>query len=137
MSPCIDLCTGVYLSLKGTVYANDSAVSVREIGKQNNGLHCITDKRSCCMTVVRTGEWLFSNGSRVPDAYDSSSRSFYTSRGDDGTVTLNRLNSNVTSPTGLFCCVVPDATDTLQTVCIYISKLKTSKLVCSHVCEVT
>ena len=35
--------------------------------------------------------------------------SFYRNRGDDGTVNLNRLNTNVMMPTGLFCCEVPDA----------------------------
>ena len=33
---------------------------------------------------------------------------FYRNRGDDGTVNLNRLNTNVITPTGLFCCEVPD-----------------------------
>ena len=43
---------------------------------------------------------------------------FYRNRGrDDGTVNLNRLNTTVVMPTGLFCCVVPDATGVMQRIC--------------------
>ena len=43
---------------------------------------------------------------------------FYRNRGynDDGTVNLNR-KVNVASPTGLFCCMVPDAVDINQILC--------------------
>ena len=54
---------------------------------------------------------------------------FYRNRGDDGTVNLNRLNSNITSPIGLFCCMVPDATSLningayeMQRICVNIGK---------------
>ena len=45
---------------------------------------------------------------------------FYINRGDDGTVNLNRVNDDVMMPTGRFCCVVPDATSTVVTVCSYL-----------------
>ena len=49
---------------------------------------------------------------------------FYRNRGpDDGTVNLNRVNTNVMSPTGLFCCVVSDATDVMQRVCASVCEL--------------
>lgn len=41
--------------------------------------------------------------------------------GNNGKIILNRINS-ATSPTGQFCCVVPDATDVNQTHCINISE---------------
>lgn len=34
--------------------------------------------------------------------------------------TMNRLNTEVMMPTGLFCCEVPDATGTVQRVCANI-----------------
>ena len=46
---------------------------------------------------------------------------FSRTRGDDGTVNLNRIN-DVMTPAGLFCCVVPDATNTSTTTCINIGE---------------
>lgn len=73
------------------------------------------------MSPFRVGEWYFPDGEVVP--LQGSATSFYRNRGDDGTVNLNRINPNITLPTGLFCCVLPDATDVSQTLCIDISKL--------------
>ena len=47
---------------------------------------------------------------------------FTRSRGDDGTVNLNHLNSDVMMPTGRFCCVVPDDTSTYVTLCADIGE---------------
>ena len=111
----------VYLSLKGTVYANNSAIHITEIGETNTGLQCITDRRPCCSAFGgRTGEWLFPNGTAVP--IQDVSTSFYRTRGDDGTVNLNRRNNNIFMPTGLFCCEIPDALDIMQTLCVNISE---------------
>ena len=64
----------------------------------------------------RFGNWYFPDGTTtVPN--QSGATSFYRNRGDDGTVNLNRLNAGVMSPTGQFCCVVPDTTGVDQTVC--------------------
>ena len=112
---------GVYLSLKGEVYANNSVISITEIEQTdtsaNNGLQCITDRRPCCK-INRAGEWFFPNGSVVPT--QGVATTYYRNRGDDGTVNLNRVNSDVTMPTGEFCCVVTDATDAVQTLCVNI-----------------
>ena len=124
--------TGVYLFLKGTVYANNSIINITEIGEtdtsisppqnSNNGLQCITDRRPCCRFVGgRVGEWFFPSGIMVPSG---TGPTFYRSRGrDDGTVSLNRANTNVMMPTGLFCCVVPDATDVMQRICARVCEL--------------
>ena len=48
---------------------------------------------------------------------------FYRTRGDDGTVNLNRLNTNVFTPTGLFCCEVPNAIGAMQRLCANIGEL--------------
>ena len=114
--------TGVYLSLNGVVYPNNSVILITEIEQtnttSNNGLQCITDRRSCC-TSPRHGEWFFpDNGGMVPNSV--SATTFYRNRGDDGTVNLNRLNNDVLMPTGRFCCVVPDATGVSQWACAII-----------------
>ena len=120
---------GVYLSLNGTNYPNNSVISITEIGEtdpnsnQNDGLQCITDRRPCCRFRYRVGEWFFPNGTKVP-MRGSGATTFDRNRGrDDGTVNLNRLSTDVMSPIGLFCCVVPDANDVSQTVCATISKI--------------
>ena len=115
---------GVYLSLKGVIYTNNSVISITEIEQTNtsanNGLQCITDRKPCCQTPPnRFGEWFFpDNGGMVP--ISGGGTTFYRNRGDDGTVNLNRVNNDVMMPTGRFCCVVPDATDATQTLCVNI-----------------
>ena len=117
--------TGVYLSLKGIVYANNSVISVTEIGEtrnSNNGLQCVTDKIPCCQTGLKAGEWYLPNGSLIPE--QGSHTLFYINRDDDGTVNLGHVNnSDVASPSGLFCCELPDANDLKQTLCAIISEL--------------
>ena len=123
--------TGVYLSLNGAVYVNNSVILITEIGEtntmpsQNDGLQCITDRRPCCKGQ-RIGEWYFPNGTKVPiqGSGANSAEAFYRNRGlNDGTVYLNRVSTDIMSPTGLFCCVVPDANNVSQSLCANIGKL--------------
>ena len=115
---------GVYLSLRGVIYANNSVIPITEIGEtnstSNSGLQCITDRIPCCRTPPRFGEWYFPNGTAIP--LQSAATTFYRSRGDDGTVNLNRLSTSVMYPIGMFCCEVPDATETTQRVCTNIGE---------------
>ena len=120
----------MYLSFDRMVYANNSVIQINEIGEtdtytaQNEGLQCITDRMPCCVNAqLRAGEWLFPNGTAV-HTHDNA-RSFYTNWRDDGSVNLNLLSSDTLLPllTGLFCCVVPDARDRVQTVCTEIREL--------------
>ena len=48
--------------------------------------------------------------------------SFYRGRGDDQTTWLSRRN-NSQSPTGLFCCELPDNRDFTHRLCVYIGEL--------------
>ena len=105
------------------VYTNNSAIQITEIGgtntTSNTGLQCITDKMMCCGTPPnRFGEWYFPDGTTVP--VQGSAISFSRNRGDGGRVNLNRVNTGVMSPIGLFCCEVPDATETMQRLCANI-----------------
>ena len=111
------------------VYPNNSVILITEIEEtnatSNNGLQCITDRMPCCAAGgARAGEWFFPDGSLVPVIGRGQHRAttFYRSRGDDGTVNLNRLNSDVMMPTGRFCCVVPDDSSTDVTVCANIGE---------------
>ena len=120
-------------------YTNNSVILITEIEQTlttngvtdaaaNNGLQCITDRRPCCAAQPnRQGEWFFpDDGGMVPK--QDGATTFFRNRGDDGTVNLNRVNSDVMMPTGRFCCVVPDAMDVDQTLCANIGKLTTTEI---------
>ena len=100
---------------------NNSNINTRDIGqssdKPNGALQCITDR----MSPNPSGEWYLPNRALVMQG-STSSIAFYTIRGSNGEVFLNRP-SDVMSPTGLFCCEAADATNTNQTVCVNIGKL--------------
>ena len=77
----------------------------------------------CCGTPPnRFGDWFFPDGGRVTSIGTGANMAttFYRSRGDDGTVNLNRVNNDVMMPTGKFCCKVPDATGADHTLCVSI-----------------
>lgn len=109
---------GVYISLNGTIVANNGNILIRDIGEDSNALLCFTDLTSCCDSS-RKGEWVFPNGTNVSIAKFGSN--FYRNRGQ-GVVRLNRRNGSL-SPTGQYCCKVPDVTSSEKTVCVNISKI--------------
>ena len=111
---------GVQLTLKGTIYRNNSFFFLNELGRieSDDALQCITDKVGCCKySPNRFGEWYFPDGSRIPIEGDS--REFYRNRGYDGTVNLN-YRAPLLPPTGHYCCRVPNAADVSQTLCANI-----------------
>ena len=116
--------SGVYLALRGVHITNNSSINIRNIGQSsenpNVALQCITDHLSCCSQNPQRGEWYQPNRALVQGA--TSTTTFYRNRGANGEVSLNRP-SGVESPTGLFCCEVPDATNTNQTLCVNIGML--------------
>ena len=121
---------GVYLALKDVFYANNSNINIRNIGNDsdspNGALQCITDRMPCCFSSDhRFGEctWYLPNGEPVQGT--TTTIAFYRNRGDNGEVFLNRP-SDVMSPFGQFCCEVPDATSTDQTLCVNIGELLNS-----------
>ena len=119
------LYAGVFFTLGGQPYRNGSSILIGEIGEGDDGaLLCVTDLVQCCRGddtpgVGRAlGNWFYPNRSLV--RVNGSNDDFYRSRGL-GSVHLNRRN-NAMSPTGLFCCVVPDATLTDKTTCTNIGE---------------
>jgi hypothetical protein len=117
---------GKYLLFNGTIYPNNSVIQISNLVEanldvvHNQGLQCITDRKPCCRN---DGEWLFPNGTSVP--VQDSARSFYKSIGNNGNVSLNLLRRNKVLPllTGTFCCIVPDANNVMDAVCVEISEL--------------
>lgn len=128
---------GVYLLFKGVVYGNNSVLSISDIGETdtdinnpqpifNDALQCVSDRMPCCrFGGYKSGDWYFPNMSQVPHSSAHSIQNIYRNRGprvNDGTVNLNRLNTDIISPTGLFCCRVSDTTNTTVTMCANIGE---------------
>ncbi len=100
---------------RGIQYPNNSILNVEDIGEGDHALACQTDRRPCCRNI-RIGEWYYPNHTRVPVEYAGAT--FYRNRSDEGLVLLHRQNHETASSTGLFCCVLPDASDISHTMCI-------------------
>ena len=106
----------VHAFLRGRVYSNNSDILITDIGEGQNALLCLTSLIQCCHDSDTPsgegtlGRWLYPNGSTIGEM--SKGEYFYTDRGSS-MVRLNRRN-NVTSPSGQFCCEIPDTffTDT-------------------------
>ena len=117
--------SGVRLLFKGKIYGNNSLFFINEIGRTNSScaLQCVTDQGICCRQYyyMYIGEWYFPDGSIVPR--EDSATDFYRNRANNpGTVNLNRVSNAIISPTGQYCCHVPDNTTINQILCAYIGK---------------
>lgn len=109
----------MYLVLKNVFYSNNSYILNSHIGEGNDGaLFCFTDLSPCCDSASGSamGEWFFPDESHVLAA--DTRANFYRDRGP-GTVRLHRRN-NAMSPTGLFCCEVPNASFINTRICANI-----------------
>ena len=114
---------GAYLALQNQFIANNTQINLRSIGLSSDNpsgaLQCITDKKPCCFGQdPMLGWWYKPNGMVVH--WNTSDMVLFGSRGDNGEVYLNHPNGVTMIPTGRFCCVIPDATDTNQTLCVII-----------------
>ena len=94
------------------VISNNSDLPIMMVGNESKeALLCFTD-----LLTNDTGEvglWYFPNSSAVEESGD-----VYTTRGD-GVVRLHRKD-NVTMPTGLYRCEIPDASGTYQSIYVNI-----------------
>ena len=122
---CKSKILGVYLSLNGVVIESDSNVVITDIGTSQHPLVCTTDRIPCCVSINnRAGEWIFPNGTDVP-TLGTDPAQFYRNRGSSGEVSLYRVCDDVITPTGRFCCRVPDAIFGVnRTVCANVGELK-------------
>ena len=118
--------SGVYLSLNGVTIPDDGHVLVTDIGEENAGLHCNTDRTDCCRSSdgVAQGEWYRPDGSRVLSFTDeianNPTRNFFSRNRGTRVVRLNRAG---TPPErGRFRCEVPNAAGDLVTVFVNIGE---------------
>lgn len=113
---------GVYLSLNNKpVQPDDGVIFITDIGTSSpNQLVCTSDRIPCCQDH---GGWYFPNKSEVMNISNKPTpTAFHTDRNGNGEVNLYRVNSDVVSPTGYFCCKTIDATDSNHTLCVYLCK---------------
>ena len=102
---------------------NGSIILITDIGTSSpQQLVCTSDRMPCCQDPPQYGEWYFPDGSQVKHITEGSPTTFHRNRDNNGNVNLYRVNSDVMSPIGSFCCEIEDATVTNQTLCINISK---------------
>ena len=111
----------VRFSLNGTVYQNNSLVTLEDIGEGDDALLCMTDQPACCRPPYTTwGNWFFPNGTRV-SAYVTYIQpvlyiqwGFYRTRGH----MVVRLNHGRGGEDGIYRCEIPDAMNVTQTIYI-------------------
>ena len=116
-------CPGVRLSLRGTVYQNNSLVSLENIGIGGDALVCVTDQPACCYGYfgIFLGHWFFPNGSRVSSS--GQQWDFFRTRGRS-MVNMHRWRGGVT---GIYHCEIPNAMNVTQTIYIGVYTASTGK----------
>ena len=103
------------LSLRGTIYQNNSLMALEDIGEGDDALLCLTDQIACCRrpyTLLPLGNWFFPNGTRVPSI--NNQWDFHRTRGQM-VVRLHRRRGRVT---GIYSCEIPDAMNVNQIIYI-------------------
>ena len=94
--------SGLSIEFMGVTYANNSAIAITEVGKDDDAVLCMTDLTPCCRTSQK-GNWRYPDGTLVDN--NLSGDGIYRNRGTM-VVRLHRRNS-ATTPTGQYCCEVP------------------------------
>ena len=113
----------MYLSHNGVVIESNSTILITDIGTSSpQHLVCTTDRDNCCEGSIfdTVANWLFPDGGVVP--HTSVALTFGRDRNNNGETNLYRVNNDVMSPTGRFCCRALDATGTVHTPCVVISE---------------
>ena len=123
--PCAD---DVRFSLNGTIYRNNSLVSLEDIGEGDGALLCITNLTTCCRPPYIDGEirsvvgnWFFPNGTKVPSS--GSQWDFHRTRGQM-VVQMHRRRGG---EDGIYRCEIPDAENVTQTTYIGVYSASTGE----------
>ena len=117
----------VWFSLNGTIYQNNSIVTLEDIGENDDALLCITDQRKCCRYphtgVMRTaiGNWFFPNETRVPGV--GKQWDFHRDRG----ASVVRLYRRRGGEEGIYRCKIPDSLNVIQMIYIGVYTASTGE----------
>ena len=119
---------GVWFSLSGTTYQNNSLVTVDNIGQDNNSLLCITDQPTCCqpshtenVTWPAIGNWYFPNGTKVPDS--GTQWDFHGTRGH----MMVQMQRRGGLEDGIYRCEIPDTMNVTQIIYIGVYSASTGE----------
>ena len=123
-------------SLNGTIYHNNSIVTLEDIGDDDTALLCMTNLTACCQLPYpgengsAIGSWFFPNGTRVPSviADETSGETsgelwdFY-SEGGEMVVCLNRGEGG---EEGIYRCEISTSMNVTQSIYIGVYTANTS-----------
>ena len=119
--------TGVWFSLRGTTYQNNSCVALEDIGEGDDALLCVANLTACDFTGTSLGNWFFPNGTRVPNMTVNNTSGeewdFYRTRGE----TVLHLNRRRGGEEGIYRCEIPDSTNVIHTIYIGVYTVGTSE----------
>ena len=114
---------GLSIELNGETYEDGAEISITAVGiADNDAVLCRTDLTTCCgssMDVLGQGDWVYPNGTEVGNR--RSYHDIFRTRGDR-VVRLQRNNSDITAPTGQYCCKVATMNNTNASICITLGK---------------
>ena len=103
---------GVWFSLNGTIYHNNSCVALEDIGEGDDALLCMTNFTVCCGPSCTgengptLGKWFLPNENEVLNT--SALGDFYTTSGYM-VVCLNHRRGGSTREEGIYRCEIPDS----------------------------
>ena len=114
---------GVRFLLRGTIYQNNSLVTLEDIGIGGDALVCVTDQPACCYGYWRffLGNWFFPNGTRLSSSWFQ--WDFFRTR-DQSMVLLHRWRGGVN---GIYHCEILDAVNVTQTIYIGLYSASTGE----------
>ena len=100
--------------------SNNSFIYYDKIHEGGGALKCVTNMSINCCHDTRVSNWRDERGELVQEGADDGT-CLYVTRGD-GEISLNRRNSDCIPPTsGLWRCDIPDSSEEIQSLYIYIS----------------
>ena len=102
---------------------NNSYIYYASISDGDSALKCVTDSANCC-NDSDVGNWRDERGRAVHQGEDEAT-CLYVTRGQ-GVISLNRKSDCTPDTSGLWRCDVPDSSEVMQNLYIYISNDTTS-----------
>ena len=100
-----------------TNLTNNSYIYYASITDEDRALKCVTDNDNCC-TDSDVGNWTDGRGRAIHEGPDETT-CLYVTRGR-GEISLNRNRSCIPDTSGLWRCNVPDSSEVMQSIYIYI-----------------
>ena len=105
------------------VLTNNSYIYYANISDGDRALKCVTDSDNCC-NDSDVGNWTDGRGRTAHQGSDEAT-CLYATRGH-GEINLKRNSSCIPDTSGLWRCDVPDSSEVMQSIYIYISNDTTS-----------